>query len=287
MAWLPNVVGPVFAEDRAPVIAEERSFGGYAFFAIYRTGDGRHLTLGGVEPKFVRTLLTDLGRPDLIDAACGPPGQGQAPVKAFLSETFADESLDYWMRWFDRAGRLLRPGAGPARGLAPSAGRRARDAPAGRRPGTVTSARRSAIAMSRADRTCPCRTWTGTARRSRAEAAQAARFASEGPSDGTPLVHPDGPQGVPIGRRIHPDHRLAERGDERSRERREREVRADLHPTPRCPARPPPRSERPFPLGGTRAMAKGSAQRSATRRANRDAGFGHEVGQHPVHHRGG
>ena len=101
MAWLPNVVGPVFAEDRAPVIANERSFGGYAFFSIYETSDGRHLTLGGVEPKFARTLLTDLGRPDLIEAATSPPGPTQEPVKAFLRKTFARASLEHWVRWFE------------------------------------------------------------------------------------------------------------------------------------------------------------------------------------------
>ncbi len=101
MAWLPNVVGPVFAEDRAPVVANERSFGGYAFFSIYETADGRHLTLGGVEPKFASNLLTDLGRPDLIDSANSPPGPTQEPVKAFLRATFASESLAHWVRWFE------------------------------------------------------------------------------------------------------------------------------------------------------------------------------------------
>lgn len=101
MSWLPNVVGPVFAEDRAPVPANERSFGGYAFFRPYRTADGRHVVLGGVEHKFVRTLLNDLGRPDLIAAAEGPPGPGQAPVKAFLAETFASRSRDEWEAWFE------------------------------------------------------------------------------------------------------------------------------------------------------------------------------------------
>ncbi len=100
MAWLPNVVGPVFAEDRAPVVADERSFGGYAFFSVYETADARHLTLGGVERKFVVTLLTALDRVDLIDAATGPPGAGQAPVKAFLRETFAQKPLAHWNDWF-------------------------------------------------------------------------------------------------------------------------------------------------------------------------------------------
>ena len=70
-------------------VKDERSWGGYAFFRPYRTADGRHVALGGVEHKFVINLLTALGRADLIDAACGPPGPGQAPVKAFLEETFA------------------------------------------------------------------------------------------------------------------------------------------------------------------------------------------------------
>lgn len=100
MAWLPNVTGPVFAEDRAPDVQNERSFGGYAFFRPYRTLDGGHIALGGVEHKFVETLLTALGRPDLIPAAKGPPGPGQQPVKDFLEATFATRSRDEWEEWF-------------------------------------------------------------------------------------------------------------------------------------------------------------------------------------------
>ncbi|MEM8664826.1 MAG: CoA transferase, partial [Pseudomonadota bacterium] len=69
MSWLPNVTGPVFAEDRAPVVKAERSFGGNAFFHIYETKDRRQVVLGGVERKFVKNLLTALGREDFIDLA--------------------------------------------------------------------------------------------------------------------------------------------------------------------------------------------------------------------------
>ncbi|MEM1161023.1 MAG: CoA transferase [Pseudomonadota bacterium] len=100
MAWLPNVTGPVFAEDRAPVVKHERSFGGNAFMHAYATSDGRHVALGGVEPKFVRNLLTALGRADLIDAACGPPGPAQDPVRSFLREAFATRTRDEWEAWF-------------------------------------------------------------------------------------------------------------------------------------------------------------------------------------------
>ena len=100
MAWLPNVTGPVFAEDRTPDVKNERSFGGYAFFRSYRTADDRHVALGGVEHKFVETLLTALERPDLIPAAKGPPGSGQQPVKDFLAATFAGKTRDEWEAWF-------------------------------------------------------------------------------------------------------------------------------------------------------------------------------------------
>ncbi len=103
MAWLPNVTGPVFAEDRAPVVREERSWGGYAFFRSYRTADGRFVALGGVEHKFVINLLTALGREDLIEAACGPPGPGQQAVKDFLTGAFASRTRGGWEAWF--AGR--------------------------------------------------------------------------------------------------------------------------------------------------------------------------------------
>ena len=101
MAWLPNVTGPVFAEDRAPIVQQERSFGGYAFFRPYATSDGKHIALGGVELKFVETLLNALDRPDLIEAAKGPPGPGQQPVKDFLEATFAERSRDEWEAWFE------------------------------------------------------------------------------------------------------------------------------------------------------------------------------------------
>ncbi len=100
MAWLPNVTGPVFAEDRAPRVKEERSFGGYAFYSIYATADGGHVALGGVEHKFVRNLLTAFGRADLEAAAFGPPGPGQEPVKAFLRETFATRTRADWEAFF-------------------------------------------------------------------------------------------------------------------------------------------------------------------------------------------
>ena len=96
LAWTPNVMGPPFVEGRAPVVGDERSWGGSAFYGIYATADGQHLTLAGAEHKFVESLLGALQRPDLVDAALRPPGPAHDPVRAFLRATFLQRSLAKW-----------------------------------------------------------------------------------------------------------------------------------------------------------------------------------------------
>lgn len=100
LAWLPNVLGPVFVEKRAPVPQHERTWGGAAFYRIYRTGDGRHVVLGGQEIKFVRNLLEAWGRPDLVALCERGPGPHQQPVVDFLQGVFATRSQAEWIEWF-------------------------------------------------------------------------------------------------------------------------------------------------------------------------------------------
>ncbi|HEY1127778.1 MAG TPA: CaiB/BaiF CoA-transferase family protein [Roseateles sp.] len=96
LAWTPNVMGPPFAENRAAVVKDERSWGGSSFYGIFATADGRHITLGGGEHKFVEALLQALQRPDLIPVALLPPGPAHEPVRVFLREAFAQRSLVDW-----------------------------------------------------------------------------------------------------------------------------------------------------------------------------------------------
>jgi len=100
MAWLPNVLGPVFVEKRPPVPKEERTWGGAAFYRIYRTRDGRHVVLGAQEIKFVRNLLGELGRLDLVPLAERGPGPHQRPLAEFLEARFATRTQAEWIDWF-------------------------------------------------------------------------------------------------------------------------------------------------------------------------------------------
>jgi crotonobetainyl-CoA:carnitine CoA-transferase CaiB-like acyl-CoA transferase len=100
MAWLPNVLGPVFVEKRPPQPKHERTWGGAAFYRIYRTQDGRHIVLGAQEIKFVRNLLTEFGRLDLAGLAERGPGPHQQPLVDFLESQFATRTQAEWVEWF-------------------------------------------------------------------------------------------------------------------------------------------------------------------------------------------
>ena len=100
VGWMPNILGTVFAEDRAPVVKHERQWGGAAFYNLYATSDGRHVVLGGQEIKFVRALLAELGRTDLIDLAEQGPGAHQQPLIDFLRAWFAQKTQAQWIDWF-------------------------------------------------------------------------------------------------------------------------------------------------------------------------------------------
>lgn len=96
----PNVLGSPLAEGRQPVPKHERSTGGSAFYQIYRTGDGRHLVLGGQELKFVRNLLGALGRLDFVPLCERGPGPHQRPLIEYLQRVFEEKTLPEWVEWF-------------------------------------------------------------------------------------------------------------------------------------------------------------------------------------------
>jgi crotonobetainyl-CoA:carnitine CoA-transferase CaiB-like acyl-CoA transferase len=101
LAALPNVMGPAMAHLPHPDPRGERTTGGSAFYQIYETADGHHLVLGAQEMKFVHSLLSRLGRPDLAPLCERGPGPHQQPVIAFLSGVFREKPLAHWRAWFE------------------------------------------------------------------------------------------------------------------------------------------------------------------------------------------
>lgn len=100
LACMPNSMGAVFAEQKAPIPQNERIWGGNALYRIYATADGKHIALGGSEIKFARNLLTALDREDLLALCSLPPGAGQLPVVRFLEATFQSRTQEEWIAFF-------------------------------------------------------------------------------------------------------------------------------------------------------------------------------------------
>ena len=101
IACMPNNLGSVFAEKKAPVVKDERTWGGYAMYNIYETQDGKYIVLGASEMHFAQVLLTRLERQDLIPFCEPPPGPAQDPVKRFFTQTFLTKTQAEWTQWFD------------------------------------------------------------------------------------------------------------------------------------------------------------------------------------------
>ena len=100
IASIPNNMGPVLAEKRAPIAKHERPWGGNAMYGIYETKDGKWVVLGAAEMHFAENVLTLLGRPDLIELCQPPPGPNQDPVRKFFSETFKTRTQADWIAFF-------------------------------------------------------------------------------------------------------------------------------------------------------------------------------------------
>ncbi len=74
--------------------------GGLACYRIYGTADGRHLTVGALEPKFFVRLCEVVGRPELAELHLD--GARQEELAGELAAVFAERPLAEWLERFDR-----------------------------------------------------------------------------------------------------------------------------------------------------------------------------------------
>ena len=66
VAWQVVNVMRWLADKREPARGDTMLTGHHPCYAIYETKDGRHVTVGALEPHFWRTLCERLGMPDLV-----------------------------------------------------------------------------------------------------------------------------------------------------------------------------------------------------------------------------
>jgi crotonobetainyl-CoA:carnitine CoA-transferase CaiB-like acyl-CoA transferase len=96
VSWLSVHAAAFLASGHAPEAGAEALTGGLACYGVYRAGDGRHLTVGALEPKFWRSLCHALGHPELVRDQFGPPERQREMARA-LQETFGRRGRDEWL----------------------------------------------------------------------------------------------------------------------------------------------------------------------------------------------
>jgi crotonobetainyl-CoA:carnitine CoA-transferase CaiB-like acyl-CoA transferase len=82
--------------------------GGYASYNVYPTSDGRHLSVGALEPKFFLRVCQRLGRPELV-ALAYDSADGDRAVRAELTRIFSGQPLSHWLTVFEGADACVEP----------------------------------------------------------------------------------------------------------------------------------------------------------------------------------
>jgi alpha-methylacyl-CoA racemase len=88
---------------------------GYACYAIYACADGRHLTVGALEPKFFARLCELVGRPDLAERQYDAD---QESLRRELADVFSGKALEDWLQLVEGEDVCVGPVATPAEGAA-------------------------------------------------------------------------------------------------------------------------------------------------------------------------
>ncbi|MFC3903138.1 Crotonobetainyl-CoA:carnitine CoA-transferase CaiB [Acinetobacter marinus] len=83
-----------------PVQAESEVLNGASFYDYYRCADGRYVSIGGLEPKFIQGLAQLLDLPIIAEKALSPNLEHQQQVKATIQEKIATQPLIFWQELF-------------------------------------------------------------------------------------------------------------------------------------------------------------------------------------------
>lgn len=97
VSWLSLHAAAYLATGEVPRAGTGPLSGALACYRVYRTGDGRHLTVGALEPQFWRALCDALGCSDLVDQQFGPPDL-QVEMAERLQAIFLTRGRDDWLR---------------------------------------------------------------------------------------------------------------------------------------------------------------------------------------------
>ncbi len=87
---------------------ENTIFNGGSLYGYYETKDGKHMSVGSLEPQFSTVFFETIGRPDLISPAGIMPANS-AEVKKQIRDIFLRKTRDEWTEIFRRVDVCVEP----------------------------------------------------------------------------------------------------------------------------------------------------------------------------------
>ncbi len=122
LAWQVVHVMRYLAERQEPARGDTMLTGHHPCYAIYETRDGRHVTVGALEPHFWRTLCQRLGMPEFIEKQFAEGAEREEMFRRIRAR-FREQTMAEWVAELARRGARRSAAAPPRHGG--RAGRRA------------------------------------------------------------------------------------------------------------------------------------------------------------------
>ena len=108
ISWLSIHAGRYFIDKELPKREQMHLSGRYACYQVYPTKDGRHISLGALEPKFWKNFCEAIGREDLVLKQF-IEGEERVQIIEELRELFKTKTQREWIEFFRNADACLEP----------------------------------------------------------------------------------------------------------------------------------------------------------------------------------
>ncbi len=99
ISWLSIHAAKYFMDGELPERGNSPLTGRYACYQVYSTKDGRHMSLGALEPKFWKNFCEAIGRGDLIDKHL-VEGEDRLRVINEIQNLFKTRTQEEWVGFF-------------------------------------------------------------------------------------------------------------------------------------------------------------------------------------------
>ena len=108
ISWLSIHAGRYFMDNELPKRGEMHLSGRFACYQVYPTKDGRHISLGALEPKFWKNFCQAIGREDLVLKQF-TEGEERVQIIKEIRELFKTKTQKEWVEFFKNVDACLEP----------------------------------------------------------------------------------------------------------------------------------------------------------------------------------